>query len=160
MALLKSQASTAEAAESKYYHYPDIAHSDVIGDDTRTWLRACWTDIDKVKEMLRDGADVSACNANGFTGLHMAAWKFRKDIAQVLIEAGAEVNAEEANGLTPLDYCIDSVMQAESGTTTTKHHSKPYSAIVDYLEGQGAYRKEERAWLDAANQLKYAPNKA
>lgn len=143
---------------SKFYHYPDAVFSDNISRHTREWLRACWTDIDQVKEMLQAGADVQQTNANGFTGLHMAASKFQLDIAEVLVEAGADLNAEEANGLTPLDYCVDAGMQGAPGAAAQKTSTKAYLTMVEFLESKGAFRKEERCWMKAANQEKYAPN--
>mmetsp|Transcript_62691 Transcript_62691/g.181718 ORF Transcript_62691/g.181718 Transcript_62691/m.181718 type:complete len:204 (+) Transcript_62691:88-699(+) len=146
------------SGKAKYYHYPDAVFSDSISRHTREWLRACWTDVDKVKEMLQAGADVQQVNANGFSGLHMAASKFKLDIAEALVEAGADVNAEECNGLTPLDYCVDSGMQGELGREVKKTSSRAYAAMVEFLEAKGAVRKEERCWLKAANQEQFAPN--
>merc|ERR1712039_413552 len=115
-------------------------------------------DADKVKEMLAAGADVMQTNANGFTGLHMAASKLKVDIAELLLEAGHDVNAEECNGLTPLDYCVDSGMQGEASGKAFRNTTREYAKMVELLESKGGYRKEERCWLKAANQEKYAPN--
>mmetsp|Transcript_46729 Transcript_46729/g.117683 ORF Transcript_46729/g.117683 Transcript_46729/m.117683 type:complete len:208 (+) Transcript_46729:69-692(+) len=152
------EANVSDGKPSKFYHYPDAVFSDSISRHTREWLRACWTDVDKVKEMLAAGADVMQTNANGFTGLHMAASKLKVEIAELLVEAGHDVNAEEANGLTPLDYCVDSGMQGEVGSKALTNNSRAYAKLVEFLEARGAYRKEERCWLQAANQEKYAPN--
>merc|ERR1712151_658628 len=108
--------------------------------------------------MLADGADVMLANANGFTGLHMAASKLKADIAELLVEAGHDVNAEECNGLTPLDYCVDSGMQGEPTSAVLRSTSREYAKMVEFLESKGAFRKEERCWLKAANQERFAPN--
>mmetsp|Transcript_73298 Transcript_73298/g.164697 ORF Transcript_73298/g.164697 Transcript_73298/m.164697 type:complete len:193 (+) Transcript_73298:88-666(+) len=136
---------------SPYFRYMDAAFSSDITMGTREWLHACWTDADLVKSMIANGADVNASNANGFTGLHMAASKLKLDIAEVLATYGAELNAEEANGMTPLDYCVDAGVDGYS-------NGKKYIAMVEFLESKGAYRKEECSWLSAANQEQYAPN--
>mmetsp|Transcript_34053 Transcript_34053/g.90276 ORF Transcript_34053/g.90276 Transcript_34053/m.90276 type:complete len:205 (-) Transcript_34053:219-833(-) len=144
---------------SPFYHYPDAVFSDAISTQTREWLRACWTDLDKVKEFLGSGAvDIHQANANGFTGLHMAASKFKLDIAEYLVEMGHDVNIEEQNGQTPLDYCVDSGAKEQGVNGLPQVGNKGYLAMVEFLESRGGVRKEERSWLCAANQEKHAPN--
>uniref|UniRef100_A0A7S1WW03 Uncharacterized protein n=1 Tax=Alexandrium catenella TaxID=2925 RepID=A0A7S1WW03_ALECA len=148
----------ADGRPSRFYHYPDAIFNKNISTQTREFLRACWTDADTVKQMLDTGIDVHQANANGFTGLHMAAGKFKLDVAELLIERGHDVNIEECNGLTPLDYCVDSGLQGEAGVFSEKNGNRAYIAMVEYLESKGGMRKEERCWLTAANSEKYAPN--
>merc|ERR1712060_1018996 len=107
---------------------------------TREWLRACATSSEKVKAMLDSGMDIQTANANGFTGLHMAASRFNMTVAVLLIESGADVNSEDCNGFTPLDYCVDNA-----------NGSKAYQIIVETLEALGGVRRQERCWLKAAN---------
>jgi len=38
------------------------------------------------------------------------------------------------------------------------HGHKGYGNMVELLESYGGFRKEERCWLHAANQEKFAPN--
>jgi ankyrin repeat protein len=148
-----------EGKNSPFYHYPDAIFSTTISHATRDWLHACWTDIDKVKEILASGIDIHTANANGFTGLHMAASKYKIDIAEFLLEQGADVNFEECNGLTPLDYCVSIGFQGtEKGSLKNRNISKEFMAMADLLESKGGVRKEELCWLQAANQEKYAPN--
>merc|ERR1712129_490696 len=44
--------------KSDHYFYPDAVFSDTISIAKREWLRACWTDVDKVRELLNSGTDV------------------------------------------------------------------------------------------------------
>mmetsp|Transcript_82625 Transcript_82625/g.234075 ORF Transcript_82625/g.234075 Transcript_82625/m.234075 type:complete len:218 (-) Transcript_82625:83-736(-) len=150
----------ADGKPSKHYHYPDAVFSNNISTSTREFLRACWTDADKVKEYLHAGIDVHQANANGFTGLHMAASKFKLDCAEVLVEAGHDPNIEDCNGLTPLDYCIDNGLYGEAGVWSERNGNRHYIAMVEYLESVGGLRKQERCWLSAANVERYAPNAA
>ena len=50
--------------------------------------------------------------APGSTALHVAAWKLRADLVQLLIERGAPVEAKDGKGRTPLMLavkgCVDS----------------------------------------------------
>merc|ERR1719450_326899 len=112
---------------------------------TREFLHACWTDASQVEAMIKKGADVNAPNANGFTGLHMAASKLKLDIAEILIKYNADINPQEANGMTPLDYCVDAKLDGSS-------EGKKYIAMVEFLESKGAYRAQESAWMSAYNQ--------
>merc|ERR1719253_1193282 len=151
--------SEPEGKASPFYHYPDAVFSDAISTQTREWLRACWTDLNKVKEIFESGAvDIHQANANGFTGLHMAASKFKLEIAEYLFEKGHDVNIEEQNGHTPLDYCIDSGAKEQGANGLPKVGNRAYLTMVEFLESRGGVRKEERSWLCVANQEKYAPN--
>lgn len=125
----------------------EATFSDQISKETREWLHACWTNPDRVKAGIASGVDIHTANTNGFTGLHMAAWKFRLDIAQLLVEAGHDVNVEDASGSTPLDKCYDH-----------GDGKQAYYDMVEFLESKGGLRKHERVWLAAANQERYAPN--
>eukprot|EP00435_Cladocopium_sp_Y103_P074797 s107_g51.t1 len=100
-------------APSRFYHYADAAEaSNNVSPETRKFLQACRTDVDEVRVLLDDGAAVYQANANGFSGLHMAAANLQTDVAQLLLERGHDVNVMEANGLTPLDYCVDAGFSA------------------------------------------------
>ena len=59
--------------------------------------------IEAIKQHLADGADVNAKEAkNQITPLHWAAWRGRKEIAELLIAKGADVNVKNKDGGTPL----------------------------------------------------------
>mmetsp|Transcript_62232 Transcript_62232/g.148497 ORF Transcript_62232/g.148497 Transcript_62232/m.148497 type:complete len:182 (+) Transcript_62232:73-618(+) len=137
---------------SRFYHYPPPVFSDFIDHPTREWLNACWHDVRKVRQKLSEGVNIHTANANGFTGLHMAAAKFELEIARVLVDAGHDVNIEDCNGETPLDACFDNGALGEGC-------NRPYEAMVAFLESKGALRKVERSWMQAANQAKYAPQR-
>merc|ERR1712107_378300 len=156
--LLADYGRPADGKPSAYYHYPDAVFSNDISATTREFLRARHTDVDKVRDMVDGGLDIHTANANGFTGLHMAAARFKLDIAELLVEMGADVNVEECNGMTPLDYCVDSGAKGEQGKWSEKNGDKNYQAMVEFLESKGGMRRQERCWMNAANQAKYAPN--
>ena len=59
--------------------------------------------IEAIKQHLADGADVNAKEAkNRITPLHWAAWRGRKEIAELLIAKGASLNTKNNDGGTPL----------------------------------------------------------
>ena len=60
-------------------------------------------DIEAVRALLADGADVNAAHGDGMTGLHWAALNGNTEIAQLLIEARAALEATTRLGAhTPL----------------------------------------------------------
>lgn len=61
---------------------------------------ANWQKVfDKIKELIKSGADVNMKDEHGYTALMLA---YRTKTAQLLIESGADVNARDNNGETAL----------------------------------------------------------
>ena len=83
-------------------------------------------DVDRVRELLNDGADVNVRNANKgrlqYTPLHWAAHYGHLEIAEILISRGADLDAEDPSYSTPL------YLAAEQG------HPK----VVEFLISKGA----------------------
>ncbi len=63
---------------------------------------AYYGDLERVKELLKKGADPNIKNYEGWTPLHIAASKGHVDIARLLLEHGADPDAEDNYGFTPL----------------------------------------------------------
>jgi len=59
-------------------------------------------DLAKVKKLIGEGTNVNVKMFNGFTPLHMAAYKDKSDITKLLIGVGANINAAMISGVTPL----------------------------------------------------------
>lgn len=58
---------------------------------------------DMSKLLLDHGAEVNACNANGYTPLHWAARRSCSLVVRLLLERGADMNILNEDGETPLD---------------------------------------------------------
>lgn len=66
-------------------------------------LLACaQNDIDKVKELIEEGAKINYRNTAGFTPLFLAIFNNNYEISKLLIDNGAFVNCRLYNGLTPI----------------------------------------------------------
>ena len=59
-------------------------------------------ETEEVRRLVKDGADVTAGQADGATALHWAAYHGNADLARLLLEAGADASAANRNGSTPL----------------------------------------------------------
>jgi len=61
-------------------------------------------DIDKIKALLAESADVNKSNPAGFTTLHVAAAAGQQEVCALLLEKGAAVDAQGWNNQTPLHW--------------------------------------------------------
>ena len=59
-------------------------------------------ELDKVKTLVAEGADINLKDAGDFTPLHCAVYGHQKQVVAFLIENGADVNARTAEGRFPL----------------------------------------------------------
>jgi|GEM_PF-5554836 len=59
-------------------------------------------DMASLGQLLRSGADPSACDGQGMTALHYAAYQGNVEAAKLLAAAKANPNAKDSLGLTPL----------------------------------------------------------
>ena len=76
----------------------------IINDDGETALHVAARKghTDKVRELLKTGADVNAWDKHRVTALHRAAWKGHTDTVRELLKNGADVNARDKYGQTAL----------------------------------------------------------
>ncbi len=56
---------------------------------------------------MKSGADITSCDMEGMTPLHLAVDRFENEVAMALVEAGVSVNEWERCGWTPLHIAVD-----------------------------------------------------
>ena len=89
---------------------------------------AAWDgDIEQVRLLISQGADVNARGRNGDAAIHVAAWARQADAVELLIQKGAEVDAKDTNGYTALYYAV------WFGDTKTTRVLVANGADLDYL---------------------------
>jgi ankyrin repeat protein len=71
-------------------------------DKTDIWTAAVIGDVDLVRQLLDEGAQVQAINEDGQTLLHMAATRGNVNLVDLLVERGADVDLPDASGQPPL----------------------------------------------------------
>ncbi len=81
-----------------------------IDDDMIYTARFC--DVERVKELLTEGANIKAKNKDGQTALMEAVSCENAELAKFLLEKGAEVNAKNNKGYTALIWAADGHMDA------------------------------------------------
>ena len=82
----------------------------------------CKPNVECVKMLLDQGADVNTCDSRGKTALMYAAWIDNAECIDVLLEAGADVNMSDARGMTALmeassagnSVCVEKLLKARA----------------------------------------------
>jgi ankyrin repeat protein len=85
-----------------------IIHHDTHGDGRTPLHTACRKqnrNLNLLKSLLQDGADINAVDMWGNTPLHTVVVHY-KHVAKFLLDNGASVNARNKEGLTPLLYYV------------------------------------------------------
>jgi ankyrin repeat protein len=78
------------------------------GSSRKTPLHFAWN-VDMMRLLVDNGADMTMKDVNGQTPLHVAAERARIEKATFLLECGADIEAEDRDGNTPLPVAIRNV---------------------------------------------------
>jgi len=62
--------------------------------------------LERVKELVRQGMDVNLADRNGWTALHFAAQNNDAETARFLLDSGAAVDPKDNYGNTPLSTAV------------------------------------------------------
>jgi ankyrin repeat protein len=112
-------------------------------------------DIEKVRSLITQGADVNAKDKDSITPLHYAAKKGHTDVAEFLVSKGAEVNIKSYTDSTPLYFAaakghkgVAVLLIAKGADVNAKNKqgrtplslakNKGYTEILELLRKHGA----------------------
>lgn len=113
-------------------------------------------DVEKLEQLLTDGADIEAKDIDGYTALQHAVMWGNIEAAELLLENGADVNTTDSWGLTPLmnanydaggiemaqlllDYGADSSLEDFEGYTAYDHAlDYDNNKLLDLLKKQSS----------------------
>lgn len=93
-------------------------------------------DRDEIRQLMDEGADLSAHGRSGVTPLMAAVMHGHTDIAREMIERGADVNAQMENGNAPLHLAI----RAERGNAILLLVEAGADVLLENNGGQNAIR--------------------
>lgn len=97
-------------------------------------------DLEMVKRLLEQGADINQANSAGDTPLYVASEMGHVEVVRILIENGADINQAESNGQTPLMIAV------ESG------HFEVVEALLEYGANLNAKTDEGDTAFDMINE--------
>jgi ankyrin repeat protein len=72
-------------------------------------------EVAAVRQLLQAGTPPNERGPGGWTALHRAAYRGKREITQVLLDAGARMNVKDNQGFTPLHWAVcESVLIPEA----------------------------------------------
>lgn len=81
----------------KHLHFKDIPLLQAIDKG----------DLEQVKKLVKEGADIDVELSNGMKPIHVAVATGQADITAFLLESGADVNSRSIKGISPLNLALD-----------------------------------------------------
>lgn len=128
---------------------------------------ACLGDIDEVKRLLDEGADINAKSESGWTPLHWAVSEGHESVVELLVARGADINAQFRLGGTPLsfaaikgqkdmvEFLLAKGADINTGTPLVGAAANGHTAVVELLLAKGAdvnLKYNDRTALDLAKE--------
>jgi len=111
---------------------------------------ACLGDVDEVKRLIAEGADINAKSDSGWTPLHRAVYEGHESLVELLVTRGADINAQFRLGGTPLsfaaikgqkdmvEFLLAKGADINIGTPLVGAAVNGHTAIVELLLARGA----------------------
>ncbi|MHC4595616.1 MAG: glycoside hydrolase domain-containing protein, partial [Planctomycetota bacterium] len=83
-------------------------------DVSNIHMAVCIGDLDRVKSLIRNGADVNMTDSSGRTPLYLAIFTSHRDITEFLIAKGADLEVKDHKGETLLYQVCYNVLESEA----------------------------------------------
>lgn len=100
-------------------------------DSTSLHDAASKGDVDQLRRLVEQGADVNAVDGEGRTALHKAAVDGRDEAVKFLLDHGVDVNAKDGNARTPLELMSETAGKLwESGQPIPRSYEKVGELLI------------------------------
>lgn len=111
--------------------------------DTPLHVAAAAGEVDRVRRLLDEGADVNAQGNAGQTALHQAVTRGHQEVVRVLLDRGADVGIEDDSGETP--YHVVARVTRQRWEAGGGEQVRVYGEITQLLYSSESFRKRYRA---------------
>ena len=115
---------------------------------TQLQLAASRGEIDLIKEIISEGADINETNKHKKTALMLAAGNGRVEATKLLLKLNANINAQEVDGMTAL------MMAASDGKSETVKLLIEHGADINITNNYGATAITNAAFFNHLSSVK------
>ncbi len=117
-------------------------------------------DLDQVRLLIDQHANVNQPSPGGFIPLHIAAARGYHELVKILIEAGSDINKQDEDGLTPLNHAALGGHKKTAGTLIVYGAKVNVPDYNNFTPLQNARKKRHRKIVNLIKRVNKASDDA